>query len=309
VHISFADLVEMDRDSALQDKWIADYRARWAARRAAASVATGDGGAWLEGDAARAIACDAMAVPVVLGDIDAGAVEDLIGLCARYHQIRTSAPDQIRTSAPDQISSGAPDPAGWPGRAGGQDATGRGAQNPAATPDSGGNTVLPDGLTGRAARHAEQATMVAEALAEMERQILAKVLQVVSGPGGVASFLRRNLLGKGLNGPSLPLDVGQTDDIPVHLRRLVALRDRGLPVPRRLRPARGRLRGPPRDPPGRRRPDQPGQPQGLLLVAPPRRAAPARLDPDHPPRRHQPRPKPRRQDHPQPQPPTQARVT
>jgi hypothetical protein len=67
--------------------------------------------------------------------------------------------------------------------------------------------------------------MVAEALAELEHQILGKVLQVVSGPGGVASFLRRNLLGKGLNGPSLPLDVGQTDDIPVHLRRLVALRD------------------------------------------------------------------------------------
>ena len=40
-------------------------------------------------------------------------------------------------------------------------------------------------------------------------QILAAVLQIVSGPGGVASFLRRNLLGKGLNGPSLPLDVGQ----------------------------------------------------------------------------------------------------
>ena len=40
-----------------------------------------------------------------------------------------------------------------------------------------------------------------------------------------ASFLRRHLLGKGLNGPSLPLDVGQTDDIPLHLRRLVALRD------------------------------------------------------------------------------------
>ena len=54
---------------------------------------------------------------------------------------------------------------------------------------------------------------------------MGKVLQVVSGPGGVASFLRRQLLGKGLNGPSLPLDVGQTDDIPVHLRRLVALRD------------------------------------------------------------------------------------
>jgi hypothetical protein len=35
----------------------------------------------------------------------------------------------------------------------------------------------------------------------------------------------RQLLGQGLNGPSLPLDVGQTDDIPIHLRRLVALRD------------------------------------------------------------------------------------
>jgi hypothetical protein len=35
------------------------------------------------------------------------------------------------------------------------------------------------------------------------------------------------MLGKGLAGPSLPLDGGQTDEIPVHLRRLVALRDQG----------------------------------------------------------------------------------
>jgi hypothetical protein len=65
----------------------------------------------------------------------------------------------------------------------------------------------------------------------LEHQILATVLQIVSGPGGVASFLRRNLLGQGLNGPSLPLDVGQTDDIPVHLRRLVALRDQTCQFP------------------------------------------------------------------------------
>jgi hypothetical protein len=58
-------------------------------------------------------------------------------------------------------------------------------------------------------------------------RILGCVLDVVSGPGGVASFLRRNLLGKGLNGPSLPLDVGRTDEIPAHLRRLVSLRDEG----------------------------------------------------------------------------------
>ena len=62
-------------------------------------------------------------------------------------------------------------------------------------------------------------------LAGLEHDIIARVLQIVSGPGGVASLLRRNLMGKGLNGPSLPLDVGQTDEIPVHLRRLVDLRD------------------------------------------------------------------------------------
>ena len=64
-----------------------------------------------------------------------------------------------------------------------------------------------------------------------EQQILARVIQIISGPGGLASFLRRNLLGKPLAGPSLPLDVGQTDEIPVHLRRLVALRIRAAGSP------------------------------------------------------------------------------
>jgi hypothetical protein len=201
VHIYFAELREMDRDSAFQDKWIAEYQARWAAHRAAASVSTGDGGAWLEGDEARAIAYDAMIVPVVTGDIDAGAVEELIALCVHYHQVRTGTPDA-------------------PGRADTQDRA-----------DSSGNPVIPAGLTGRAARHTEQAAAAADALAELEHQILAKILQVVSGPAGVASFLRRNLLGKGLGGPSLPLDVGQTDEIPVHLRRLVALRDQHCQYP------------------------------------------------------------------------------
>ena len=121
-----------------------------------------------------------MVIPVVTGDVDPGAVEDLIALCVRYHGIR----------------GGLPEPA----------------------------DVLA-GLTGSAARRAEVTATAAAALADLEQQILGKILQVVSGPGGVASFLRRTLLGKGLNGPSLPLDVGQTDDIPVHLRRLVALRD------------------------------------------------------------------------------------
>ena len=120
-------------------------------QRAAASVSTGDGGAWLEGEQAQTIACDAMIIPVVVGDIDPDAVEELILLCVRYHRTRTSAPADV--TAYD--------------------------------------------------------TTIVEMRADLEQQILAKILQVVSGPGGAASFLRRNLLGKGLNGPSLPLDVGQ----------------------------------------------------------------------------------------------------
>jgi hypothetical protein len=200
VHIHFSELLDLDQDSVLQDKRIGEYRARWAAYRAAASVSTGDGGAWLEGDRARAIACDAMLVPVVTGDIDAGAVEELIGLCVRYDRIRT-------TRAPAAGRDGAD------------------------TTSTSGSAIIPAGLTGRAARQAREAAAVTDILAGLEQQILATVLQVVSGPGGVASFLRRNLLGKGLNSPSLPLDVGQTDDIPVHLRRLVALRDQTCQYP------------------------------------------------------------------------------
>ena len=129
MHITFADLCQLDADSSLQDKWIRDYRARWAAHRAAASVSTGDGGAWLEGEAARRVACDAMIVPVVTGDIDPGAVEELIALCVRYHALRTE---------PSTPSTGTPD-----------------------------TTAVPAGLAGRAARQAEQAALsatVAEAL-------------------------------------------------------------------------------------------------------------------------------------------------
>jgi hypothetical protein len=192
VHVSLPELRALDGGSVLQGQWITAVRAKWAARRAAASVGGSDGAAWLEGPAARGLTCDASVIPVVTGDIDPGPVEDLIALCVEYHQLRTQP-------APEPI--------------------------PAAT------APVPAGLTGTAARHAEVTAKVTAALAEMEQQILGKILQVVSGPGGAASFLRRHLLGKPLAGPSLPLDVGQTDDIPLHLRRLVALRDQTCQYP------------------------------------------------------------------------------
>ena len=67
--------------SALQEEWTAQVRARWAARRAAASETGSDGGAWLDGDAAEAIACDAAMAPIVTGDVNVDALEDLVRLC------------------------------------------------------------------------------------------------------------------------------------------------------------------------------------------------------------------------------------
>jgi hypothetical protein len=198
VHVSFADLCRLDGDGVLQQAWIGAYRARWAAQRAAASVSTGDGGAWLEGDAARRVVCDAMIVPVVTCDLDPGAVEELITLCVQYDRLRGHGSD-------------------------GSDGTG--------SADTRDGAAVPAGPDRSPADPADQDGRAAQVLAMLEHQILATVLQIVSGPGGVASFLRRTLMGQGLNGPSLPLDVGQTDDIPVHLRRLVALRDQTCQFP------------------------------------------------------------------------------
>jgi hypothetical protein len=50
-------------------------------------------------------------------------------------------------------------------------------------------------------------------------------IDLLSGPGGLASFLRRRRLGAPLGGPSLPLDVGVSADIPAAIRRAVILRD------------------------------------------------------------------------------------
>jgi hypothetical protein len=118
VHICFAELAAMDAGSALQEEWIAGYRARWAAHRAAASVSPGDGGAWLEGDAARAAAGDAMIVPVVEGDLDPAAVQDLIAVCVQYHRVRAQAAGEQDGAAGPQpgAADGAVIPAGFGGK-------------------------------------------------------------------------------------------------------------------------------------------------------------------------------------------------
>ena len=51
-------------------------------------------------------------------------------------------------------------------------------------------------------------------------------IDFVSGPGGIASALRRTLLGAPLNGKSVLLDVGYSDHIPAAIRHAVIQRDK-----------------------------------------------------------------------------------
>ena len=173
-HISLADLLRLDGSSALQEEWTAQIRAQWAAHRAAASDGGSDGGAWLGGDAAEAIACDAAMAPVVTGDVNAAALEDLVRLCAELDWHCRADAD----AGTGDADAGAPGPDTGPGR---------------------------------------------EAL---EQAIIGKAVDLLSGPGGLASFLRRRQLGVRLGGPSLPLDIGYSETIPAGIRNAVMLRDR-----------------------------------------------------------------------------------
>ena len=174
-HMSLADLLRLDGSSALQEQWTAQVRAQWAARRAEASQGGSDGGAWLDGDAAEAIACDAAMAPVVTGDVNIAALEDLVRLCAELGQLRHGG---------DGADAGA---GGDPGDS---------------APGSG------------PAREA------------LEQAIIGTAVDLLSGPGGLASFLRRRQLGARLGGPSLPLDIGYSETIPAGIRNAVILRDR-----------------------------------------------------------------------------------
>ena len=111
VHVSLADLMRLEGSSALLEQWSAGVRAQWAAARAAASQGGSDGAAWLDGAAAAAFTCDASAVPVVTGDVNLGALEDLIRLCTELGQLHQHA---AAGAGPDDGAAGpgAPGPGG-----------------------------------------------------------------------------------------------------------------------------------------------------------------------------------------------------
>jgi Domain of unknown function (DUF222) len=195
VHVSLADLLRLDGGSALLEQWTARVRARWAARRAGASEGGGDGGTWLDGDAAEAIICDAAMAPVVTGEVNVDALEDLVQLCVLLDRHRRGADNDGTDGAADD-SSGAVEGAG-------------------AKAASGANVT--GGADGRDGRdRARQATGPdrSQAREALERAVIGKAVDLLSGPGGLAGLLRQRQLDARLGGPSLPLDVGYSATIP-----------------------------------------------------------------------------------------------
>ena len=196
-HVSLAELRALDDGSVLAQEWVGEMAVRWAARRAAASQAGSDGAAWLDGKPARAMACDATVIPVVTGGIDPAALDDLVGLCLQYagHGPHCgSGPDGPHCS-PGPGAGPAADP-GQP-----QDPQpGPAARRPAARGPARRRQPRPSGPRPPAAQAQEM----------LRHAIIGKAVDLVSGPGGLASFLRTRLLGARLAGPSLPLDVGHS---------------------------------------------------------------------------------------------------
>jgi hypothetical protein len=180
VHMSLAELRALDDGSVLQDQWIGEMAARWAALRAAAADGSGsDGGAWLDGEAAGAAACDATITPVVTGDVDPGGLDRLVRLCIELGRLEHGAHP---AAAGDHTGE---DPA-------------RQRPEPGAPPSQ----------------------------QSLRQAIIGQAVDLLSGPGGLASFLRQQQLGARLAGPSLPLDIGYSKTIPPGIRNAVVLRDR-----------------------------------------------------------------------------------
>jgi Domain of unknown function (DUF222)/HNH endonuclease len=196
-----------------------------AARRAAARA--GQPG-WLTGKAAAAYSCDAKIAPMVCGHLDrnllARAVTDL--LAGDLANLVTST-DPVPAPGPRcECDEHPPAPrAAIPGAL--PTTTAAPGQPPAATPVAPGVTAAPAATTAPSA-----AALTPGGLARLQDTLLRYAVSLLSGPAGLAAYLRTQLTGGFFPAPSLPLDLGQpTEQVPPHLRRAVITRDRHCSFP------------------------------------------------------------------------------
>ena len=155
---------------------------------------------YLAGNDAETVACDALIVPVVTGTPDWDVITQMITLVTDHHA-------HARAHAP--ATAARPGPAARPARPGRRARPARRLSRPGAPDRPDWPRSLPP----------QEQEALLHGLARL-------AIDFVSGPGGVASALRRTLLGAQLNGKSVPLDVGYSDHIPAAIRRAVIPRDK-----------------------------------------------------------------------------------
>ena len=182
---------------------IAEARSSFPAHAAQAARAAAEGqSGWLTGRAAQGYACDAAITPIVTGYLDHTALAGLAAeLLAGLHDECTCASRPTHAGR-DSGRHGAAGPEGDCCRCRCSNYPGTGGLLPAA------------------------------ALAQLHEILLRHAADVLSGPGGLASFLRTKLTGEQFPSVSLPLDVGTpTNLINGSLRRAVIARDRHCAFP------------------------------------------------------------------------------
>ena len=198
VHIPFPELRQRPGAPEAEEVWLRG--------------AAGEPG-YLTGKDAEAAACDAVAEPVVTGHADMRVVDKIIALALAAAGLTLDGAD------PDPDGDGDDDDAG---------------------PDDSHHSW---GIAGGGPRAASRARSRArqrftpDAMQALRYAIARLAIDFVSGPAGIAGWLRTTLLAPPYNTPSLPLDIGYSDSIPASIRRAVLLRDRGCAWPRCGRPA------------------------------------------------------------------------
>ena len=216
VHIPFPELRQRPGAPEAEEVWLRG--------------AAGEPG-YLTGKDAEAAACDAVAEPVVTGHADMRVVDKIIALALAAAGITLDGAD--------------PDPAG-DGDGSDLDETGPadGGHDGADSGDghqrwgiAGAGRGAPTARAASRARSRARQRFTPDAMQALRYAIARLAIDFVSGPAGLAGWLRTTLLAPPYNTPSLPLDIGYSDSIPASIRRAVLLRDRGCAWPRCGRPA------------------------------------------------------------------------
>jgi Domain of unknown function (DUF222) len=205
VIVALSQLREMPGATAFEDAWLA--------------ALTGQHG-YLAGTDAQVAACDALISPVVVGHPDLAVVDQMVETLLGFLEVTGPV------GRGDASESSAGDASACDSRAGdasvGESGAGTGAR------DSGAGDGSPGRASGiRSAGRIHSRALSPEAWRALRHAIARLAIDLVSGPDGVASVLRRGLLEQPFSGKSVVLDVGYSTGVPSAIRRAVQLRAQG----------------------------------------------------------------------------------